>query len=63
MGALTEKDWQGAKWIGLDESGDEGIPTADIKSANCCGIPKAMLLTTRRLLRVTFAVRLPCRGS
>ncbi len=40
MGALTEKDWQGAKWIGLDESGDEGIPTADIKSANWLWYPE-----------------------
>ena len=40
MGLLTEQDWLGAKWIGLDERDDEGIDIADIKAAQWLGYPE-----------------------
>ncbi len=40
MGLLKEADWAGAKWIGLDEAGDEGIEIVDVKAAHWLWFPE-----------------------
>jgi alpha-L-rhamnosidase len=40
MGLLTDADWAGAKWIGLDEAEDDGIEIADVKTAHWLWFPE-----------------------
>ena len=40
MGLLSPDDWEGANWIGRDESEDPGVSLAPLKEASWCWFPE-----------------------
>lgn len=40
MGLLEEAEWRGAKWIGRDEIGEEGVSIADLRQAQWLWYPE-----------------------